>query len=132
MTESIMDIELMQPSAIIVGIGLNLSTNHFPDDIGQPVASINPKPVDRNQLAANIIEQFLTAYPTYQSGSAMDEYRQLSSVIGHQVTIQTHRGELIGMVETIADNGALVLKNSNDQIHHVVTGEVTKVRLQKR
>ncbi|MHA8110518.1 biotin--[acetyl-CoA-carboxylase] ligase [Lactobacillaceae bacterium Melli_B4] len=132
MTESIMDIELMQPSAIIVGIGLNLSTNHFPDDINQPVASISPRSIDRNQLTADIINQFLAVYPHYQAGTAMAEYRRLSVVIGQQVTIQTHRGELVGTVETIADNGALVLRDSNGKIHNVMTGEVTKVRLQKR
>ncbi|MEJ6400045.1 biotin--[acetyl-CoA-carboxylase] ligase [Nicoliella lavandulae] len=129
MTESIMNVELMQPSAIIVGIGINLQTAEFPASINQPVGSISSQQIDRNQIAADIINQFLAEYPHYQDGKRMDEYRKLSVVIGHEVTISTNHAPLVGIVETIDDNGALVLKTNDGKRHHVMTGEVTKVRL---
>ncbi|UQS87191.1 biotin--[acetyl-CoA-carboxylase] ligase [Nicoliella spurrieriana] len=129
MTESIMDVELMQPSAIIVGIGINLSTKQFPSTINQPVTSISANPIDRNQLAADIINQFMQSYPTYQSGIAMDEYRKLSVVIGKQVTINIRNQPIVGTVEAIDDNGALMLRSADGQLQRVMTGEVTKVRI---
>ncbi|MBW1604932.1 biotin--[acetyl-CoA-carboxylase] ligase [Lactobacillus sp. Sy-1] len=129
MTESIMDVELMQPSVIIVGIGINLTTSHFPVNIDQPVAAISTNPIDRNQIAVDIINQFMASYPKYQTGFEMDNYRKLSVVIGKQVTVSTRTNPLIGTVENIADNGALVLRTADGTIHHVMTGEVTKVRI---
>ncbi|TPR24490.1 biotin--[acetyl-CoA-carboxylase] ligase [Apilactobacillus micheneri] len=126
LTESVMDVELMHPSALVIGIGINLNSNNFPKDMGRPIGAISNNQVDKNKVVADILNAFYKLYPNYQKGEFMDEYRQLSMLINHQVQIETHRGLIAGKVIDFDHHGRLILDNGNET-KAIMTGEVVKV-----
>ncbi|GAA6237470.1 biotin--[acetyl-CoA-carboxylase] ligase [Apilactobacillus micheneri] len=126
LTESVMDVELMHPSALVIGIGINLKPNNFPKDTGRPIGAISNNQVDKNKVVADILNAFYKLYPNYQKGEFMDEYRQLSMLINHQVQIETHRGLIAGKVVDFDHHGRLILDNGNET-KAIMTGEVVKV-----
>ncbi|TPR52524.1 biotin--[acetyl-CoA-carboxylase] ligase [Apilactobacillus micheneri] len=126
LTESVMDVELMHPSALVIGIGINLNPNNFPKDMGRPIGAISDNQVDKNKVVADILNEFYKLYPNYQKGEFMDEYRRLSMLINHQVQIETHRGLIAGKVVDFDHHGRLILNNGNET-KVIMTGEVVKV-----
>ncbi|WP_105956606.1 biotin--[acetyl-CoA-carboxylase] ligase [Apilactobacillus quenuiae] len=126
LTESVMNVELMHPLALIIGIGINLNTKDFPDNMDRPVGSIGDQKVDKNKVAADIINEFIQLYPNYLDGKFIEEYRQLSMLIGKKVKIQTHRGLISGKVTDFDQHGRLILFDGNKH-QAIMTGEVIKV-----
>ncbi|UQS84579.1 biotin--[acetyl-CoA-carboxylase] ligase [Apilactobacillus apisilvae] len=125
LTESVMDVELMHPSAIIIGIGINLNTQDFPS-MNRSVGAISEDHVDKNKVVADIINEFYKLYPDYAKGTFMDDYRQLSMLIGHQVEIETYNNSIQGKVVDFDHHGRLILDDGNEQ-KAIMTGEVVKV-----
>lgn len=68
--------------------------------------------------------------PTLDDGNFMDEYRQRSLVIGKNVEVKIGNRVLTGEVETINDDGALLLKTATEVVT-VNAGEITKLNLQE-
>lgn len=126
LTESVMDVELMHPSALIIGIGINLNSNHFPKNMGRPIGAISDNKVDKNKVVTDILNEFYKLYPNYQKGEFMDEYRDLSMLINHQVQIETHRALITGKVVDFDHHGRLILDDGNET-KSIMTGEVVKV-----
>lgn len=126
LTESVMDVELMHPSALVIGIGINLNSNNFPKDMGRPIGAISNNQVDKNKVVADIMNEFYKLYPSYQKGEFMDEYRNLSMLINHQVQIETHNGLITGKVVDFDRHGRLILDSGNET-KAIMTGEVVKV-----
>lgn len=130
LTEAITDLESGQISHLIVGIGLNISTSEFPDDLTQIAGALSDERLDRNRLAAEILEQFFAMYQTYQNGDFLPDYRRFSAILNHPVlvqTVQTQGKTLSGTVVDFDYQGYLVLKDSSGQKITVQGGEVTKV-----
>ncbi|MCG5648193.1 biotin--[acetyl-CoA-carboxylase] ligase, partial [Oliverpabstia sp. DFI.9.49] len=56
LTEATLELESASSAALIVGIGINLSTVDFPAAVAQKAGSIAPEQtIDRNQLAARLL-----------------------------------------------------------------------------
>lgn len=127
-TEANLELESTSAAAFIVGIGLNLTTTDFPTDL-QPIAQgIAPRQtVDRNQLVADLIEQVLTTYQTYQRGAFLPRYRAKSIVIGRQVTLKIGRQTVTGKAIGIDQQGGLIVQDAASQSTSYQSGEVVKV-----
>ncbi|QBO36505.1 biotin--[acetyl-CoA-carboxylase] ligase [Periweissella cryptocerci] len=128
MTEGIADLESGTLSHVIIGIGLNLTNVEFPTELSQKVGSLGLADVDRNQLATQLLNALLTLVTTYQTATFMARYRELSLVIGQEVTLSRYGTEISGRVTDIADDGALIL-NTKDGAQSFTSGEITKVNI---
>ncbi len=110
--------------SVIIGIGINLRTKRFPDDIREIAASIeeycNPHHfVTRNELVAALLDEFWTIYEGLGERAFMDEYRQRSMVIGRQVYLGNQENAVFTdsrevMVQGIDDDGGLIVEYPND------------------
>ncbi|WP_251547463.1 biotin--[acetyl-CoA-carboxylase] ligase [Limosilactobacillus caecicola] len=112
----------------IVGIGINLSTVDFPDEIANQVASIGHTPIDRNCLAADIIQNVWRLKQDYQSGKFIDEYKQRLIIRDHEVTLQLADRAVTGQVRGIDEQGRLVLETTDHYYQAFSDGEVIKVQ----
>jgi BirA family biotin operon repressor/biotin-[acetyl-CoA-carboxylase] ligase len=128
MTEGIADIESGTLSYVIIGIGLNLTNEAFPETIANKAGSLGLDNVDRNELVSALLNGLLQLATTYQTADFMAQYRKLSLVIGKQVTVNRYGSEITGLVSDIADDGALVLVTPNGEEQYT-SGEITKVNL---
>lgn len=128
MTEGIADLESGSLSYVIIGIGLNLTNSQFPDELAQKAGSLALTQVDRNQLAATLLNRLLNLMTTYQTADFMARYRELSLVIGHEVVVNRYGTEIMGHVSDIADDGALILATATGE-QRFTSGEITKVNI---
>ena len=95
--------------AFIVGIGINIATVHFPDDIKSTAASLAEAQFDRNIYAAAVINSFYDTVCNFSQEEVLNEYRERSCVLGKAVTF-TRNGTLYsGIAKTINDDASLTV-----------------------
>lgn len=107
LTEAETDFETGEVRRMIVGIGVNITTEDFPDSIREKAASLGVK-VRRNQLAAEMISEFFSIAEEKPDGF-MDEYRSGCFLIGREILFYDGSREYRGTVVSIGDACELVL-----------------------
>lgn len=133
LSEAVTDFETGTIANVVVGIGINLMENDLLDESLKPKVGAlikQKKQLDRNQVASEIIEAFEKMLLTFESGNLMEEYRNRSIVIGKQVEVKIGNRILTGLVDTINEDGALILRTNLETIT-VDAGEITKLNLQE-
>lgn len=129
LTEAITDFESGQIEALVVGIGINCSTEGFPEDLLEIAGAVEGD-YSRNQLAARIITEVLALSSDLESRTFIEEYRQLSLVTGK--TIKVYKGGysegspgITAKVLDIDDNGGLQVLYSSGQQETLCSGEIS-------
>ncbi len=110
----------------ILGIGINLFDRTFPlelADIATSVEAEGGRVPDINLLAARLTEEFFRSEPKAQ---LLDEYRNLSTVIGKQVRARRILGgEFDCTVLAVKDSGALLVRHSDGTEEELISAEVS-------
>lgn len=106
---------------VIVGIGVNLTTEDFPLELQGIAASLNTD-APRTALAAAITDTFLDLLPR---GGDMDEYRRRSCVLGRAVHFEEAGVLYAGKAVAIEDDGALVVHCNDGSVRILRSGEIT-------
>ena len=130
-------------NAIITGIGINLSTDCFPEDISSKAGSLisverteypdnkDPVSVDliREKLADEIVSGLKEFFLNRDLTSYMEEYLSSSIVLGREVELSDAKGIFAkGVVEGFTNDGELILKeNGSGKI--INSGEISLVIL---
>ncbi len=120
---------------IIVGIGVNLNHQSFPEELGSTATSLKIEtnqatPVDeyRDHLLNKLYEWYLQ----WQSGEErliLDRWQQLSSYSrGALVTVTLDEEQLQGETVGLNDDGALMLRLSNGSLKTILSGDVARLR----
>ncbi len=127
-----MSMEMDQVDYVVVGLGLNVNTpvERFPKDIRDIASSLRietGKPWKR----ADIIRIFLRWFEHYYaivSGTGfvgvMRRWKELSDIIGRTVDVDMIRSHVRGQVQDVDDDGILILKDENGEIHRIISGDV--------
>ena len=124
LTEAVTDLETQQVTAVVCGIGLNLTTDSFPDELHGRAASLGA--VRRSELAAAITMFFLKLMSQLPDISQwMDDYRARSLVIGNALSFVRNGCEYHGIGKEIDDQGALVVKLDDGIEVTLSSGEVS-------
>ena len=105
---------------LVTGIGINISTESFPDEIKETAGSLGCT-VDRNILAAEIVNNLVNIK------DYMDEYRKKSCVIGREITYYINNIPHTAQAIDIDENGGLVVLSGKEKT--TLTGGEITVRL---
>lgn len=110
LTELLCDKE-NQPAAVIVGIGLNLTTEHFPAEFAAKAGSIGD--IEPNDLCGTVTDRLMNLFESLSHNSVIEKYKQLNLCIGHTVSYEkdgvTHSAKAVD----IAPDGALIVTENN-------------------
>ncbi len=121
LTEAITDCEVMSVSSVIIGIGININTDKFPQMDDKP-GSLGVK-INKNVLAANIAHKLID-YNTSNNSKYMEYYKKHSMVIGKKIVIQKNKGDEIAEAVDITNNGALVVINEKGKKRELTSGTI--------
>lgn len=115
-------------SKIVLGIGLNLTTSDFPEELQQKAGSLfRAKDISstfRLEMAAEIIENLFKAlYENKQN--IMAEYKKNSCVIGKTVQIITGTETYNAKAIDIDQNGGLVIEKEDGSRKILNSGEIS-------
>ncbi len=134
LTEATTNFETGQIENLIIGIGINTSTEGFPDDLLQTAGGISGD-FSASRLAASIITRTLEYVEGVNDGTAfVDEYRRRSFLVGRNISVykgayrQDPAEELGGIpafVVGIDDAGGLIVRYENGVKETLTTGEVS-------
>ena len=115
---------------IIVGLGLNVNTPDFPDDIREKATSIlieTGAPFSRVRVIKEYLKQYERYYKIFGSigfDPILARWKTLSNIIGQQITVESMGTEHTGQVQDIDKDGVLILKDNSGQYHRIFSGDV--------
>lgn len=107
---------------LIIGVGINISTIDFPDEIKDMAGSLG-KNVDRNVLTAESVNNILELIFA-KSEEYIDEYRSKSNVIGREITYIQNGISHTATAVDIDQKGGLVVRNAKETIT-LTSGEIS-------
>ena len=111
-----------RPCAVIVGIGLNLNTADFPEEIADKAGNFGT--IDRNALCGTVADNLITLFKNLNDNSVIEKYKALNLCIGRTVTYEKDgREHIAAAVDIDADGGLVVEENGVFTILH--SGEIS-------
>lgn len=130
LTEAVTNLETGRLDWIVVGIGINVTTDvhAFSSDVQTVATAIfddDNKSVIRNEIAASVVNQFFAREKEMTQEEMMQIYRDKSIVIGKQVSVVSGNQQFEAIAEDILDNGSLVIKTSDGLTKELRFGEVS-------
>ncbi|MHA3793075.1 MULTISPECIES: biotin--[acetyl-CoA-carboxylase] ligase [Sphingomonadales] len=114
--------------AVVVGIGVNLA--HRPEGIDRPATSLAalglspPEPGDFAAELAAVFAAWLARWRTEGLGVVLARWQARAHPPGTALRVRAPEGEIEGLYEGLAADGALRLRTSDGRIHLVHAGDV--------
>ncbi len=108
---------------VIVGVGVNVKTECFPDEIKDIAMSLG-KEDKRELLAKLILEEFGSIYHAFPSHTFFEEYKRRSLLIGRDIEILGDERRC-GKAIDVDESCHLIVELENKEIISLSTGEVS-------
>lgn len=116
---------------VVVGIGINVNTKDFPEEISKTATSLAIETghiVRRAPLVASILKAWEGFYETYKKTLDLsllkEEYNSRLVNIGREVKVLAPKGDYLGISHGITDTGELIVE-TNGEMREVMSGEVS-------
>ena len=124
--EAVTNPDTMKIEYIIIGIGVNIGITKFPDELKDIATSLSEK-TNKNKLCAYITDNIVEELSHLSDRSFIDKYKELSLVLGKQITYTENEETKEATAVDIDNNGGLVIQTESGT-KTLSTGEIT-VRL---
>lgn len=124
--------------AVVVGIGINLTSSNFPDELAGVATSIkeeNGKQIDADELAEGLTKFFGYFYDILNGdngpGVILREWQHRSSYFsGKPVRVVLENDSISGVTDGLESNGALRIKKNDGNTVIVQAGDVERLRVE--
>lgn len=128
-----MNAEVDRVNYVIVGIGVDvdLGTRDFPPELRKIATSLkieSGKTILRPELAVNILRELDRDYQRICNDKfeeVAEEWEKHCRTIGEEVVIRTGSREIRGRAESLAEDGALLLRTEHGRPERILGGDVT-------
>ena len=114
---------------VVVGIGINVNTKDFPEEISKTATSLAIETghiVRRAPLVASILKAWEGFYETFKKTLDLsllkEEYNSHLVNIGREVKVLAPKGDYLGISHGITDTGELIVE-TNGEMREVMSGE---------
>lgn len=122
LTEAVSDFELGVVTSVIVGIGINIKTNSFPDDV-RNAGALNAD-VKRADLIGAVADELLgIAFGDYSA--FIDYYRSHSMILGKNINFIENGKVTPAKAVAIDETGGLVVKTADGVEKTLKSGEIS-------
>lgn len=122
LTEAVSDFELGLVTSVIVGIGINIKTNDFPDDV-ERAGSLNAD-IKRADLIGAVADELLDIIGGDYS-DFIDYYRSHSMIIGKRINYIENGIITPATAVSIDETGGLVVQTENGDKKTLKSGEIS-------
>ena len=109
---------------VIVGIGINLNTADFPEELASIAGSLHAQ-IDAAKLIAEVYRQIALYLKDSSNREWLEDYRKHSMVLGKRVSWGNAESMQIGVAESIDGDGALIIKDESGNLIRLHTGEIS-------
>lgn len=122
LTEAVTDFETQTVTSVIIGVGVNITTSEFPDDVKN--ASSLGTQVKRADLTAQIANELYKVY-NCSFEDIIDYYRSHSMVIGKEIVYIKNGEKFFAKAVGIDNQGGLQIIDENSNQTTLRSGEIT-------
>ena len=118
---------------VLVGVGVNVN-NELPEELSSTattIARVVGRPVPRLPLLVSTLRNLDHLYGALSRGEVgyvLDVWRRLSTTLGREVRAVTPDGEVVGVAEDVAEDGALMIRTPSGAVRRVYVGDVVHLR----
>lgn len=109
----------------VVGVGINLYTEDFPEELWEKADSLRPAPGVRHALAAALVTELCALIDGLPCRDFMDEYRAASLATGKRVRFVENGAAQEGIALPVEDDGTLPVRLDDGRIHRLGSGEIS-------
>lgn len=127
-----MSTELDHIHYVVVGIGINVNTEDFPEDIAKVAASmhtVSGQYFRRSEIIADVCQAFEAYYERFIKTSdltgLMEDYNKRLINCGQRVYIEERGRQFNGIAEGIDSEGCLRVRRDDGMVVSVISGEVS-------
>ena len=114
LTETVFNTQTNKTESVIIGIGLNINTKIFPEELKNIATSLNVR-ISRNKFIAEITNNFFDLYNNTTNEQIITEYKRY--LITNRTVIYYIDGEKFkGKIEGINNNGNLIINSNNKHV----------------
>ncbi|MBR5439207.1 MAG: biotin--[Clostridia bacterium] len=127
LTESAINAETRTLDYVIIGIGVNVYNDNYPDFIKNVATNIEKesnKKIDKNELIAKIVNNLNELESAVISGNYLKEYTNRQVILNKQVKVVLLNEEFYATAVGIDENGALIV-NKNGELKTITAGDVS-------
>jgi BirA family biotin operon repressor/biotin-[acetyl-CoA-carboxylase] ligase len=124
LAEAVLDMEKGGFCGFAVGIGINLSTEDFPEEIADIAASLKTD-ADRNEIAASIAQELFAFAKNLSVREFLAEYREHSYVTGKEIYFIKDGEKQNALALGIDDDGGLTVRLENGEVTTLRGGEIS-------
>lgn len=127
LTEAVSDMTSGRMLSVIVGIGVNIATASFPDEIADRASSLytdKQPPFSRDQLAATIANKLCTLADSLEGGEWLALYRNRSYLDGKAIRYSENGVSHDAVAVGIDQQGGLIVEEAGMR-RTLTSGEVT-------
>ena len=117
-------ISIGESTHVIVGIGINLDTTDFPEELAAIAGSLNTR-IDTANLIAEIYRQITLYLKDSSNREWLEDYRKHSMVLGKRVSWGNAESMQTGVAESIDEDGALIIEDESGNLIRLHTGEIS-------
>ena len=125
LTEAVTDFESGNVEYLILGIGLNVHTKHFPVELQAIAGSLSPEVVTRNQICAHLLNEIFPLCEDFSHPFLLDEYKSRSNVLGKWITFIQNQQRYEALAEDIDGQGGLKVRLKSGEQMTLNSGEVS-------
>ena len=114
-------------NAVIVGIGINIGNESFPDEIKGIASSVGDVSGKENKLIMSTVKRLLSFFASPADRSYMLAYRQRAMMIGEHVELYSC-GEILDSGRALGiddDGGLLFLPDGKSEVTVIRSGEIS-------
>ena len=129
LTEASMNFESGILNYAVLGIGINLTTTDFPEDLQSVAASVSNRSEDlRSFIAAEFLNTFFKYYKNLSAREFMSEYRSRSMLTDKEIAFVWGNKTFNGTVKGIDDTMRLVVRLGSGEETAFSSGEVQLIK----
>ena len=110
---------------LVIGIGVNVSTADFPEELKGIAGSLGGKAEDREILGESILDCLIPELSDLRNTAYLDTYRARSCVIGREIVFTENGVTKEGLAVGIDDDGGLLVTLTDGERAVLSSGEIT-------
>lgn len=123
LAERVCDPDTNKTKSVIIGVGINLSTKDFPEDLKNSASSLFVNENVKEALAEKIAENLINIKGNGKK--LMEKYRQLSLVLGKEICFIKNNQKFFCTAKSIDDNGYLKVEKNDGSTEILSSGEIS-------
>jgi len=110
---------------VVIGIGINVTTAYFPEELRTIASAVTSDNADRAKLTAAVLDELEKIYLSLPETDFMLDYRVRSLVIGHDVWVIRGEERYKAHVLDVNSFGNLIVSDEAGTVKEISTGEVS-------